>query len=163
MHWYTYRTTLLKHVVQSSTIKLSIVYIAHLQCRTFSLQTLCFVANIYNRRLFVLPHSNKSLKWTLTLLNWTCILTFKHIDSKYCFVYTQTTVPWSYWTWCLACDDIVAYLPITLSSMSAEARNKEKHPGEHSTQPIMCSVAFCSQWLMAYSNFWYHTIGPDVL
>ena len=46
--------------------------------------------------------------------------------------------------------------------MSAEPRKSEKQPGEQSTQPIMCSVAFWNQYPIAYSNFWYHTIGPAV-
>lgn len=43
----------------------------------------------------------------------------------------------------------------------ADPRNREKQPGLQSTQPNMCSAAFCSQWPIAYSNFWYHTMGPE--
>ena len=49
---------------------------------------------------------------------------------------------------------------MTLSLIRASALNKLKQPGEHSTQPNTCSVAFCSQWAMAYSNFWYQIMGP---
>jgi len=44
-----------------------------------------------------------------------------------------------------ASSDRVVYFFITLSSMRALPLNSEKQPGEQSTQPIMCSVAFCSQ------------------
>ena len=47
-----------------------------------------------------------------------------------------------------------------LLSMRAEALNIEKHPGVHSTTPITCSAVLCSQWAIAYSNFWYHTNHP---
>lgn len=49
---------------------------------------------------------------------------------------------------------------MTLSSIKADPLNKLKHPGQHRTQPKTCSAAFCSQWPTAYSNCWYHTIGP---
>lgn len=52
------------------------------------------------------------------------------------------------------------YLCIMLSSIKADARNREKHPGAQSTQPNTCSAAFWNQWAIAYSNFWYHTITP---
>ena len=45
---------------------------------------------------------------------------------------------------------------MTLSSMTAMPLKREKHPGLQRTHPITCSVDFCSQWPMAYSNFWYH-------
>lgn len=54
------------------------------------------------------------------------------------------------------------YLFRTLSSIKAEPRNKLKHPGLHSTEPNTCSAVFCSQWPTAYSNFWYHTMGPGM-
>ena len=53
---------------------------------------------------------------------------------------------WSYWTKCIGSSDLVVYLLITLSSIRALALNKLKQPGEHITHPIICSVAFCSQW-----------------
>jgi len=49
---------------------------------------------------------------------------------------------------------------ITLSSIKADPLNSENAPGAQSTQPRTCSAAFCSQWEMAYSNLWYHTMGP---
>ena len=52
----------------------------------------------------------------------------------------------------------LTYLAITLSSMIALARKREKQPGLQRTQPRTCSVAFCSQWPTAYSNFWYLTL-----
>ena len=61
--------------------------------------------------------------------------------------------PWSNCMWCLASEGGVAYFLITLSSISAEPRKREKQPGEQRTQPRTCSVAFCSQWPTAYSNF----------
>ena len=54
----------------------------------------------------------------------------------------------------------MAYRFMTLSSISAEPRNREKHPGLQRTQPNTCSVAFWNQWPTAYSKIWYHTIGP---
>ena len=53
---------------------------------------------------------------------------------------------------------MLTYLAITLSSMIALARKREKQPGLQRTQPRTCSVAFCSQWPTAYSNFWYLTL-----
>ena len=70
--------------------------------------------------------------------------------------------PWSYWMKWEASVDLVVYFFITLSSMMADPLNREKHPGEQSTHPRTCSVAFCIQWPSAYSNFWYQTIGPEI-
>lgn len=77
------------------------------------------------------------------------------------FMYIYLT--WSYWTKSLGFSDFVVYFAITLSSIRARPRNKLKQPGLHNTQPITCSVAFCSQWPIAYSNFWYQTINPEPL
>ncbi len=49
----------------------------------------------------------------------------------------------------------------TLSSISADPLNRLKQPGLHRTEPNTCSAVFWSQWPTAYSNFWYHTIGPE--
>lgn len=69
-------------------------------------------------------------------------------------------LPWSYCTSCAAVDASLVYFSSTLFFNIAEPRNRLKQPGLHKTQPVTCSVAFCSQWLTAYSNIWYHTIGP---
>lgn len=70
--------------------------------------------------------------------------------------------PWSYWTYSEAWDAVVVYLFSTLSSIKADPLNRLKHPGLHSTEPNTCSAVFCSQWPTAYSNFWYHTMGPGM-
>lgn len=70
--------------------------------------------------------------------------------------------PWSYCTYSEALVAVVVYLFITLSSIKADPLNKLKHPGLHSTEPNTCSAVFCSQWPTAYSNFWYHTMGPGM-
>ena len=62
--------------------------------------------------------------------------------------------------WSIARSGRLAYFKRTLSSKMALALNKLKHPGLQSTHALTCSVDFCSQWLTAYSNFWYHAIGP---
>ena len=69
-------------------------------------------------------------------------------------------LPWSYIRWCTGSVGSIVYFFMTLSSISAEPRNNEKHPGLQRTHPRTCSVAFWSQWAMAYSNFWNHTMGP---
>ena len=60
-------------------------------------------------------------------------------------VQSHLSSPWSYCTWCLGLEGGVAYFLITLSSIRAAPRNREKQPGLQRTQPRMCSVAFCSQ------------------
>ena len=69
-------------------------------------------------------------------------------------------LPWSYWTYSEAFVAVVVYLFKTLSSMRAEPLNRLKQPGEQRTEPNTCSAVFWSQCPTAYSNFWYHTIGP---
>lgn len=71
--------------------------------------------------------------------------------------------PWSYCTYSEALVAVVVYFFKTLSSIKAVPLNRLKHPGLHSTEPNTCSAVFCSQWPTAYSNFWYHTMGPDMV
>ena len=50
-------------------------------------------------------------------------------------VQSHLSSPWSYWTWWRALVGGVAYFRITLSSIRAEPRNREKQPGLQRTQP----------------------------
>lgn len=70
--------------------------------------------------------------------------------------------PWSYCTYSWALCAVVEYLFKTWSSIRADPLNRLKHPGLHSTEPNTCSAVFWSQWPTAYSNFWYHTMGPGM-
>ena len=60
-------------------------------------------------------------------------------------VQSHLSSPWSYWMWWRGREGGVAYFLITLSSIRAEPRKREKQPGLQRTQPRMCSVAFWSQ------------------
>jgi len=64
---------------------------------------------------------------------------------------------WSNWTTSWGDSASSQYCLITLSSISAEARNKEKQPGLQRTQPKTCSAAFWNQCPIAYSNCWNYT------
>lgn len=76
--------------------------------------------------------------------------------------FRENAITWSYCTKWRGSRAVFVYLCITLSSISADARKSEKHPGAQSTQPNTCSAAFWNQCAIAYSNFWYHTITPKV-
>ena len=83
--------------------------------------------------------------------------TYIHIEFVEVFpnkmrVQSHLSSPWSYINFSIGLVAKDLYIAITLSFAKKLIRIMEKHPGEQSTQPSTCSVAFCNQWPTAYSN-----------
>ena len=72
-------------------------------------------------------------------------------------VHNHRSSPWSYINLCRAVLASDLYRAITLSCIRNFTRTREKQPGEHKTQPRICSEAFWNQWPTAYSNRWNQT------
>ena len=120
-----------------------------------------FLTKIIMIIIIIIPPTLRPIITIMTIWQWQWSLTQEYLAICGNGVELEMTIsPWSYWRKWEGWVERVAYRFMTLSSISAEPRNREKHPGLQRTQPNTCSVAFWNQWPTAYSKIWYHTIGP---